>query len=72
MFERFGRSPEDADVRARTLYLVQIGYISMRVNEPLLPRLDRIPPYALTFTGLALGLAGAAAIALGMTKAITR
>jgi hypothetical protein len=23
----------------------------MRVDEPLLPRLDRIPPYALTFTG---------------------
>ena len=53
MFLRFGYSDAEADIRAHTVYLTQIGYISMRVDEPLLPRLDRIPPYALTFTGRA-------------------
>ena len=33
MFERFGYAGDDADVRARTVYLVQIGYISMQVQE---------------------------------------
>ena len=51
MFLRFGYPDAEADIRAHTVYLTQIGYISMRVDEPLLPRLDRIPPYALTFTG---------------------
>ena len=53
MFQRFGYSAAEADIRAHTIYLTQIGYISMRFDEPLLPRLDRIPPYALTFTGKA-------------------
>lgn len=53
MFLRFGYSDAEADIRAHTVYLTQIGYISMRVDEPLLPRLERIPPYALTFTGRA-------------------
>lgn len=53
LFLRFGYADAEADIRAHTVYLTQIGYISMRVDEPLLPRLDRIPPYALTFTGQA-------------------
>ena len=53
MFLRFGYPDDEADIRAHTVYLTQIGYISMRVAEPLVPRLDRIPPYALTFTGKA-------------------
>lgn len=51
MFLRFDYPDAEADIRAHTVYLTQIGYISMRMDEPLLPRLDRIPPYALTFTG---------------------
>lgn len=51
MFERFGRSSEDADVRARTLYLVQIGYISMQTQEDIDLRLERIPHYLTVFTG---------------------
>ena len=51
MFERFGRSHEDADVRARTLYLVQIGYISMQTQEDLDLRMQRIPHYLAVFTG---------------------
>ncbi len=49
MFERFGVAPEEADVRARTVYLVQIGYISMQVDEPLETRLGRIPAYVKTY-----------------------
>ena len=51
MFERFGHEPVAADVRARTLYLVQIGYISMQTEEELELRLKRIPEYAAIFTG---------------------
>lgn len=51
MFERFGHEPVAADVRARTLYLVQIGYISMQTEEDLELRLKRIPEYVAIFTG---------------------
>ncbi|WP_297770213.1 TetR/AcrR family transcriptional regulator [uncultured Roseovarius sp.] len=51
MFERFGFDPEEADVRARTVYLVQIGYISMQVEEALATRMARMPAYIKTFTG---------------------
>lgn len=51
MFERFGHEPVAADVRARTLYLVQIGYISMQTEEELELRLRRIPEYVAIFTG---------------------
>ncbi|MDH4441534.1 MAG: TetR/AcrR family transcriptional regulator [Rhizobium sp.] len=53
MFERFGHTPVAADVRARTLYLVQIGYISMQTEEDLDLRLRRIPEYVSIFTGIA-------------------
>jgi AcrR family transcriptional regulator len=51
MLERWGHSPQDADVRARTVYLVQIGYISMQVNESLDTRMTRIPNYVEIYTG---------------------
>ncbi|WP_420859623.1 TetR/AcrR family transcriptional regulator [Marivivens marinus] len=51
MFERFGYAPVEADVRARTVYLVQIGYISMQVVEDMATRMARIPGYIHTFTG---------------------
>ncbi len=53
MFERFGFASDDADVRARTIYLVQIGYISMQVRESLATRMARIPAYVATFSGQA-------------------
>ena len=43
----------DAETRARTVYLTQIGYISMRVQEPLAVRMSRIPSYVQIFTGIA-------------------
>lgn len=51
MFRRFGYPEDEADIRAHTVYLTQIGYISMRTTEAHLPRLARMPAYALTFTG---------------------
>ena len=51
MFLRFGQNEQLADVRARTIYLVQIGYISMQTQEALTDRLHRIPEYVEIFTG---------------------
>lgn len=51
MLERWGHDPQDADVRARTIYLVQIGYISMQSEETLETRLMRIPNYVEIYTG---------------------
>lgn len=51
MFLRFAYPEDEADIRAYTVYLTQIGYISMRFEEAISPRLDRAPPYAMTFTG---------------------
>jgi AcrR family transcriptional regulator len=51
MFVRFGFKPISADVRARTMYLVQIGYISMQSREDLAMRMGRIPEYVEIFTG---------------------
>ena len=51
MFDRFGYSAGEADVRARTVYLTQIGYISMQVRETMDERLARVPDYVATFTG---------------------
>jgi len=53
MLERHGYDPHDADVRARTIYLVQIGYISMQVRESLATRMKRIPNYVKIYTGRA-------------------
>jgi AcrR family transcriptional regulator len=45
MFLRFGFDEAAADVRARSTYLVQIGYISMQSREDTGVRLGRIPNY---------------------------
>ena len=51
MFLRFGSSAVAADVRARTIYLTQIGYISMNTREDFATRMGRIPHYVEVFTG---------------------
>ncbi|MCT4578790.1 TetR/AcrR family transcriptional regulator [Donghicola sp.] len=51
MLEKWGHDPADADVRARTIYLVQVGYISMQVQEPIEVRLERFPSYVEIYTG---------------------
>jgi len=45
MLTEWGVDPAEADVRARTIYLVQIGYISMQAREDIETRLTRIPAY---------------------------
>ena len=51
MFMRFGYDEGAADVRARTTYLVQIGYISMQSREDIALRMKRIPEYIAIYTG---------------------
>lgn len=51
MFGRWGHAPLDAETRARTVYLTQIGYISMQQREDLALRMARIPAYVEIFTG---------------------
>jgi len=51
MFMRFGQKENSADVRARTTYLIQIGYISMQTREDIATRMKRIPEYIEIFTG---------------------
>ena len=51
MFVRHGYPEAEADVRARTIYLTQIGYISMNTRESLAVRMHRIPEYVEIFTG---------------------
>lgn len=53
MFTRFGFADDDADVRARTVYLTQIGYIAMQVSEATAVRMARAPGYVKTFCGQA-------------------
>lgn len=53
MFMRFGFTAKDADVRARTVYLVQIGYISMQVQEDRTARMARVPDYVRIYCGMA-------------------
>ncbi|MDZ5451164.1 TetR/AcrR family transcriptional regulator [Labrys sp. ZIDIC5] len=52
MFTRFGYTAITADVRARTTYLTQIGYISMQMQEDVGVRMKRIPEYVEIFTGV--------------------
>jgi AcrR family transcriptional regulator len=51
MLFRFGHDSDAAEVRARTTYLTQIGYISMQSQEDLALRMKRIPKYVEIFTG---------------------
>ncbi|ASM75635.1 bacterial regulatory protein, tetR family (plasmid) [Pseudosulfitobacter pseudonitzschiae] len=53
MFMRFGFAEDEADVRARTVYLTQIGYIAMQVSEARVVRMARAPGYVKTFCGQA-------------------
>jgi AcrR family transcriptional regulator len=53
MFVRFKFDAHAANVRARTIYLTQIGYISMKTKEDLATRMSRIPDYVQIFTGQA-------------------
>lgn len=51
MFGRYGIDELSADVRARSVYLTQIGYISMQTKENLAVQMRRIPKYVEIFSG---------------------
>jgi AcrR family transcriptional regulator len=51
MYGRHGFNPEDAFVRARILYFMQIGYYSLEISEPMASRLSLVPGYLRGFTG---------------------
>ncbi|WP_195179477.1 TetR/AcrR family transcriptional regulator [Mesorhizobium sp. INR15] len=51
MFLRHGYDQEDAFVRARVLYFMQIGYYSLELNEPMSSRLPHVASYLRSFTG---------------------
>lgn len=51
LFLRYGFAPAAADVRAKTVYLTQIGYISMKTEEELAERMARIAHYVEIFCG---------------------
>ncbi|MEM6985877.1 MAG: TetR/AcrR family transcriptional regulator [Pseudomonadota bacterium] len=51
MFERFGVEHALADVRARVLYFMQIGYYALDLAEPIEERLARTRDYLFAFTG---------------------
>jgi AcrR family transcriptional regulator len=53
LFRRYGYAETEADTRARTLYLTQVGYIALRSRETFEVRMGRIPAYVLTFCGQA-------------------
>jgi AcrR family transcriptional regulator len=52
LFVRFGYEDEDAFVRARVLYYMQIGYYALDLREPLETRLNLTPHYLMAFTGV--------------------
>lgn len=51
MFARFGFEHDAAITRARSIYLTQIGYISMKTQEPFAQRMRYMPEYLKIFTG---------------------
>jgi AcrR family transcriptional regulator len=53
LFIRFGYEDEDALVRARVLYYMQIGYYALDIREPIEARLNLTPHYLKGFTGVA-------------------
>jgi AcrR family transcriptional regulator len=53
MFTRFQCDRLEADVRARTVYLTQLGYISQKAPEEQAVRMKRIGKYIEIFAGIA-------------------
>lgn len=51
MFVRHGYGAEDAQVRSRILYYMQIGYYALSPHETLEARLKLVPAYLEGFTG---------------------
>lgn len=52
LYERHGYAPEEAFIRARVLYFMQIGYYALELNETLEQRLRNTAEYIYSFTGV--------------------
>lgn len=52
LYLRHGYIEEDAFIRARVLYYMQIGYYVLEVKEPLEAKLGHLAAYLRSFTGL--------------------
>lgn len=52
LFTRFDYDPSEAEVRARVMYFMQVGYYALELSEPLAERVKRIRHYVLSFTGV--------------------
>jgi AcrR family transcriptional regulator len=57
MFARHGYPNEEALVRARVLYLTQIGHYTLEVPESMKARFAHVESYVLTFSGQAVAAA---------------
>ncbi|MBC2837607.1 TetR/AcrR family transcriptional regulator [Paragemmobacter straminiformis] len=51
LFTRFGASPTQAIVRARTLYFMQLGYYALDISETPAQRMALLSDYVLAFCG---------------------
>ncbi|MEM7720263.1 MAG: TetR/AcrR family transcriptional regulator, partial [Pseudomonadota bacterium] len=51
MFERYDYPPEEARIRARVLYFMQLGYDLAELDEAQTDRLAQVPMYLFCFTG---------------------
>ena len=51
MYSRHGYATDDAFVRARVLYFMQIGYYSLELREPMETRMAYVEAYLRSFTG---------------------
>ena len=52
MFERHGFDPPEADIRARILYFMQLGYHALDQTETMETRMGRIEGFLRGFTGI--------------------
>lgn len=51
LFSRFGATPTQAIVRARTLYFMQLGYYALEIQETAQERMALLPDYIEAFCG---------------------
>jgi AcrR family transcriptional regulator len=51
MYQRHGFDDEDAFIRARILYYVQVGYYALELKESMEARLSHVEAYLRAFTG---------------------
>ena len=51
MYRRYGYDEENAFIRARVLYFMQIGHYTLDVDEALDIRVSHVPAYLLAFSG---------------------